>query len=95
MADFARIYDSEEHGQILVKKDQSETEDGAEVRFYIDADRYGLGICAIALTFPGDDGWGKADAVFAEMTQDKAEDIAGRIAKQLDAALEVSGNKND
>jgi hypothetical protein len=83
MTGFAKIYESEKYGQILVKKDQMDDEDGAELRFYVDGERFGIGICAIAAGFPGDAGWDKADAAMADMTQEKAEGMVKGLWDQM------------
>lgn len=67
---FAKIFETEEQGQILVKKDQ--TEGGcAEVRFFFEPES--LGVCSVAVNFDDTDaGWASADNIFSEITEKMA-----------------------
>lgn len=49
---FAKIFESEKHGQILIKKDINEN-DYIEIRIYFKPS--GLGICSVALEFEEED----------------------------------------
>lgn len=61
---FAKLFDTEQ-GQILVKLDDAE--DGEpEVRFYVQP--AGMGVCSLAITFPGKDGFSSARRVFEGVT---------------------------
>lgn len=70
---FAKLYDTEEHGQILVKLDQSESDDhsGPEIRYYFEPE--GLGVCSIAINaVDTDKGWEAAERIFTETTEERA-----------------------
>jgi hypothetical protein len=62
---FAKLFDSEKHGQILVKSDTGGDEYKPEIRFYFESNNPRFGICSIALTYTDDDGgFDKRDAAF-------------------------------
>lgn len=66
---FAKLFETEEHGQILVKIDSV---DGCpEVRFYFKPEN--LGVCSVALEFQDSDrDWDLAEKIFAETTAKSA-----------------------
>jgi hypothetical protein len=75
---FAKLYETPELGQILVKLDHHEESGDAEVRFYAEPD--GLGVCARAQVFPGDEnGWNQAEAFFDSVTKEIALEMAEPI----------------
>ena len=60
MNQFAKLFEFEDLGQVLVKLDDGD--DGPEVRTYFVPD--GFGVCSIAMTFKPDyqdDKWAKAE----------------------------------
>lgn len=58
---FAKLYETEDHGQILVKMDSGD--DGPEIRFFFQPDN--LGVCSVAIGYEDDDsGWDKAEEAF-------------------------------
>lgn len=62
---FAKLFETEEHGQILVKI--ASNDKGPEVRFYYKPE--GLGVCSIALEFEDiDGGWDLAEKIFEKTT---------------------------
>jgi len=78
---FAKLYNSEKYGQILVKND-TDSEDGSpEVRFY--AQPEGFGICSLALGFKdSDEGFDSADEAFNNVDQEKAEEIISKMFEE-------------
>lgn len=79
---FAKLYDSEKCGQILVKIDTDPDECNPEVRFYIQPE--GFGVCAGALGFKDtDEGWKQAESIFESITFEKAEEIIGKMFDHL------------
>lgn len=74
---FAKIYDTADHGQILVKADSND-EGAPEVRFFFQPEN--LGVCSMAITFSDNDGgWDEQDRIFAEMTEAKAGDMVAKV----------------
>lgn len=70
---FAKLYETEQFGQILVKIDSSndDMESVPEVRIYFEPEN--LGVCSQAVKFENsDEGWDKAEARFLEITEEKA-----------------------
>lgn len=66
---FAKLFETEEHGQILVKMDTAEDASGPEVREYFEPE--GLGVCSVAFSWSDEDEdtqWEKA-----ESTMEKAD----------------------
>ncbi len=71
MSQFAKLFEFEDLGQVLIKLDDGD--DGPEVRTYFVPD--GFGVCSIAMTFKPDaldDKWAKAEKAFAMIDQEKA-----------------------
>lgn len=64
MNQFAKLFQYDDIGQVLVVIDQSEGEkSGPEVRFSFTAP--GLGVCSIKFNFPDtEEGWDKAEECF-------------------------------
>ena len=70
MEQFAKLFETEEYGQILVMLDTGE-EAKPEVRFSFMPKN--LGVCSVALKFKDtDEGWDKAEAAFASFDEAKA-----------------------
>ena len=79
---FAKIFDTEEHGQILVKKD-SDTAGDPEIRtFFIPEE---LGVCSVALGFPDTEaGWSSLDKAFESVDEKWAAKHVAGVKKELD-----------
>lgn len=76
---FAKIFESEKYGQLLVKADTCE-EYKPEVRVYCEPP--GLGICSTALSFHDDDeGWDKQEAAFGMIDLEMAEAMTSELFK--------------
>ena len=84
MSEFAKLYETESCGQILVKFDSGE--EGPEVRFFFEPQ--GLGVCSIALQYDdNDDGWDKAESVFNKTDKEKSVAIVSKTIAELGVAL--------
>ena len=81
---FAKLFDTDNHGQILVKQDTHHENFNPEVRFFFKPD--GLGVCTMAIEFEDSDkGWDDCDAAFLRF-QDEKEAVAmvASIKKQIE-----------
>lgn len=79
---FAKLYETPEYGQILVKLDVHPDENTPEVRYYIQP--HNLGVCSYALGWPDtDEGWDKAEQWFALVDEEDAREKANTIQKQV------------
>lgn len=68
MEKFCKVFETEKHGQIMVKIDRN-NESVPEVRFY--ASPEGLGVCSLAISFTDDDaGCDLAEAAFAKADEE-------------------------
>ena len=67
---FAKLYETKEHGQILVKLDDGTDDSDAEVRFYVEPPN--LGVCSFAAGFKGNEAWDKAEEMFNKMDEAEA-----------------------
>ena len=82
MEKFCKLFETDAHGQILVKLDVND-KGVPEVRFY--AQPEGLGVCSIAVSFSDDDaGWDLADKAFAKSDADFAVKQLEPIFKMAD-----------
>lgn len=83
---FAKLFESEAYGQILVKVDANDKGE-PEVRYFFQPE--GLGVCSCAASFTDDDaGWDKAETLFAAVDVAQAEVmVAGVINTGLTSAL--------
>ena len=81
MSKFAKLFETEKFGQILVKIDKGEDE-SPEIRVYVSPPK--LGICSWAAGYPdSDEGWDTAEKAFEEkFTPEFAESIAAGIFEQ-------------
>lgn len=82
---FAKLYQTEETGQVLIKIDNGDK--GPEVRFYFVPE--GLGVCSMALEFKDDnkgDAWDKADAFFEKIDEELAIQMARGMMQEIAAA---------
>lgn len=70
---FAKLYETKEYGQVLVKIDRGDDGD-PEVRTYFQP--VSLGVCSLAITFDDTDGgWGRAEKMFDNMTEESAKSM--------------------
>lgn len=82
MDKFAKLFEFEDIGQVLVKLDDGES--GAEVRFYFTAD--GFGVCSVAMNFKADasgDEWDKAEKAFDMVDSEKSYTIVSETLKTI------------
>tara|TARA_R110001606_G_scaffold272145_2_gene420668 strand:+ start:257 stop:529 length:273 start_codon:yes stop_codon:yes gene_type:complete len=71
MADFAKIFNTEKHGQVLVMFDSGDN--GAEVKFFFKP--FGFGVCQISNNFiDTKEGWDSAQRFFESIDEAKAVD---------------------
>jgi hypothetical protein len=83
---FAKIYESDKVGQILLKHDvASEDEYESEIRVYFQPE--GQGVCSIARAF---DSWEKSEKAWEDMrnTQAKIEEIENIVVQLIDEYCE-------
>lgn len=79
---FAKLYETEEFGQILVKLEQSDGDCVPEVRIYFQPET--LGVCSTAFKYEdSDDGWNEAEKYFNEIDQSTAMSTVNGITQQL------------
>lgn len=79
-APFAKLFETEEFGQILVKLDASPDEHEPEVRFYVNPPD--LGVCSFAAGYPdSDEGWDAAQACFDKCDLQMAVAAAAEVYK--------------
>ena len=79
---FAKLYETDEFGQILVKLDQSDGDCVPEVRIYFEPEN--LGVCSTAFKYKdSDDGWDKAEKYFNEIDQSTAMSTVNGVIQQL------------
>jgi len=77
---FAKIFESEIHGQLLVKIDSGD--DGPEVRTFFQPKN--LGVCSLAVGFKDtDSGWDSAEELFSRVSCSDAEGTVAIAKKQL------------
>ena len=77
MSDFAKLFESEKYGQILVIKSTDDTEK-PEIKFSCEPE--GFGVCSIGAKFANtDEGWANRDSQFDKITLERAEAGAGAI----------------
>lgn len=83
MADFAKLFQFEDMGQVLVKRDTDENGD-PEVRLYFEPE--GFGVCSTAFRFEADeteDESAKAEKAFDMIDQERAEKIIRGVMETL------------
>lgn len=87
MKQFAKLFDFEDLGQVLVMLDRGD--DGPEVRLYFKPK--GLGVCSVACSnFPGDEDeqWDHAEKGFATVNSQGVHEI---VAEAMKVALGSRG----
>lgn len=79
MNKFAKLFESEKYGQILVKNDDEDGVPQLQVFFQPE----GLGVCRSAITFTeDDDGYDKCDAAFEKCDLELAETIISPASEE-------------
>lgn len=74
MNQFAKLFQYDDIGQVLVIIDQSVDNVSPEVRFMFTAP--GLGVCAIKFNFPDtEEGWDKAEECFSTASEQTAYEV--------------------
>ena len=77
---FAKLYETEKHGQILVMLDSNEDSGRPQIKVYFEPE--GAGVCSVGLNFKTDisesDQWVAADKSLANFTEEFA---AGLVEK--------------
>jgi hypothetical protein len=87
---FAKLYESNRFGQILVKIDTDSDEGRPEVRFYFKPK--GLGVCSAALIFAdSDQGWELAEEAFQQLSLEKGESMIESLAGDIPSLFEPEG----
>lgn len=77
---FAKLFETEEYGQILVKLDSDPDDHAPEVRFYVNPPD--LGVCSFAAGYPdSDEGWDAAQAYFDKCDLEMAVSAAAKVFK--------------
>ncbi|AWX99539.1 hypothetical protein A8139_05670 [Marinomonas primoryensis] len=84
MADFAKLFNTEKHGQILVMLNS--VDNGAEVKFFFKP--LGFGVCEISNNFiDTDKGWDSAHQYFDSIDEAKAVDSVLPALKNFSTAF--------
>lgn len=86
MKQFAKLFEFEDLGQVLVMLDRGD--DGPEVRLYFKPD--GLGVCSVACSnFPGDEDeqWDHAEKEFTTVNSQGVHEIVAEAMKVVPASL--------
>lgn len=89
MSEFARLFEFEDLGQVLVKLDDGD--DGAEVRIYFVPE--GLGVCSVAMTFKAgsqEDQWSKAERAFDMVDREKAHALVTDTLRTISSGLSAT-----
>ncbi|MFJ2548567.1 hypothetical protein ACIOVF_19135 [Pseudomonas sp. NPDC087612] len=89
MSEFAKLFEFEDLGQVLVKLDDGD--DGAEVRIYFVPK--GLGVCSVAMTFKADgqaDQLGKAEKAFTLVDREKAHALVTDTLRTIPSGLSAT-----
>ena len=76
---FAKLFNTEQHGQILVKID-TDDEYKTEVRFWFEPDN--LGVCSMALKYANEDD-DKAQTYFDNLNESEAVAIVSNLKMQM------------
>jgi len=79
---FAKLYETEEYGQILVKLDTND-EMNPEVRYFFEPKN--LGVCSIATIYQDDSekSWDSAELIFNDVCIDSAIEMVKTTMKSL------------
>ena len=80
---FAKLYETEQYGQILVMKDHS-ADDGPEIAFHFESKVEGVGVCAVRIGFPDNDrGHDVCDNLFEKIDQKHAEGAVYEATREI------------
>ena len=78
---FAKLYETKELGQILVKLDQNE-ESLPEIRYFFEPEN--LGVCSMAISFKDSEtAWDNAEKVFDLMNEGKAIEAVRKVLDEM------------
>lgn len=92
---FAKLFEDEEYGQILIKIDRDNDNGDPEVRFFSEPFKE-LGVCSFALGFDDTDrGWEKAQKLFNQIDSDRAKDYAETIVTQIQGVADMLDTEED
>lgn len=81
MSDFAKLFATENAGQILVLIQEGDS--GPEIRVFTRP--AGLGVCSFAIEFTDDDeGWDKAEEAFEVIGAEEAQSLVGKVFGSLE-----------
>lgn len=81
---FAKMFDSEKYGQIVVICQGADDTGEPEVRFFFQPPS--LSVCSLAMKFSDtDDGWGAQEKAFTTLEICTAEKIVGQIIDNIPA----------
>lgn len=82
---FAKLFESEKYGQILVKKDTNDDGD-PELRFYFSTPH--TGVCSVAMVFPDtEDGHDGAEKGLEITTLDSAEGMVSSAVASIEETI--------
>lgn len=88
MRDFAKLFNTKEHGQIVVIM-QSNDEDKPEVRYFFKPE--GLGVCSTALAFNDSDaGWDECEQFFDSIDEEQAIKLVVGISERFGVAFKLA-----
>lgn len=97
MKKFCKLYDHPKLGQVLVKFDRSEGKGTPEVKFYIQPENLGLGVCGVGpvANEDNDESWEAYEKIFNEVTQEKAFAIVEDLYSNLEGLVNKSIKPSD
>lgn len=77
---FAKLFETQDHGQILIKLDAGD--DGPEVRFYFQPK--GLGVCSVVVTAKDTEkGWDAMESAFTQQTEETASKVVRGVKDEM------------
>lgn len=81
--DFAKVFHSNDIGQVVVMLIECDDDDEPSIKFYFEPE--GLGVCNVDLNFKdSDEGLQKAKKAFRELDVGRVEEFVGNILSQLE-----------
>jgi len=82
---FAKLYETEEHGQILVMLDSNDENGRPQVKVYFEPDN--LGVCSVGLNYNSDitedEQWSAAEKSFNNFTEEFASGIVKNVKADI------------
>ena len=83
---FAKLFEKDGK-QVLVKIDTDPVDYNPEIRFFFEPEK--LGVCSIAISYKDDSdkSWDSADKAFAEVTEEKAFNVADKAIAEIGLAI--------